>query len=338
MESMLKSICVRLKVLFTICAIISTSSLLSGQTMPQINARFSNPHFDDNTRMYFLDVELNSKVSKEFLFGMNVRFFYDANMLEFQNFDQFTAGYGTLGETPRSTVSNGQAGVQMFNLKESTVFVNGAVQLTDENNPLQIVPEKWVKVFRVCFKVPLIYSDKRDFCPSVIWDAKGDMGRGGFLMGDDGLVITVLENDPTTPEVSAPSHVTGTFFNWEQNAVDGMPYGKPIPNNCVTISQTTSTQDNDVNAKGFALFQNDPNPFNRGTAIQFILPTAQHATFKFYDATGKQLDEINGEYKEGRNILNLDRQPWMVESKVVFYRMETEGFRSNTLKMVLINE
>lgn len=338
MKTMVKNINRSAKVLMMICAFISLSSMLSGQNMAQINARFSNPRFDDNTRMYFLDVELNSKVSKEFLFGMNVRFFYDANMLEFQNFDQFTAGYGTMGESPRSTASAGQSGMQMFNLKESTVFVNGAVQLTDENTPLLIVPEKWVKVFRACFKVPLNYSDKKDFCPSIIWDTKGDIGRGGFLMGDDGLVITVLEDDPNTPEISAPSHVIGTYFNWEQNSADGMPYGKPVPTNCVTISQTTSTQDGEPNAKGFALFQNEPNPFNRGTAIQFILPTAQHATFKFYDVTGKEIDVINGEYKEGRNIINLDRQSWMQESKVILYRMETEGFRSNTLKMVLINE
>ncbi len=324
------------KMLFMVCAFISTSSLLSGQNMAQINVRFSNPHFDENTRKYFLDVELNSKNSKEFLFGMNVRFFYDATKLEFLGFDQFSSAYGTVGSAPRSTAASGQAGVQMFNLKESTVFVNGAIQLTDENTPLQIVPEKWTKVFRVSFKVPIILLEKSDFCPSVIWDAKGDMGRGGFLMGDDGLVITVLEDDPSTPEISAPTHVTGTFFNWEQSTTDGMPFGKPVPTYCVTIGETTSTQD--INEKGFALFQNEPNPFNRGTAIQFILPTAQHASFKFYDVTGKQLDEINGDYKEGRNILNLDKQPWMIDSKVIFYRMETDGFKSNTLKMVLINE
>lgn len=333
---MLKNINMSAKVLMMICAFISTTFMLSGQNMAQINARFSNPRFDDNTRMYFLDVELNSKVSKEFLFGMNVRFFYDANMLEFQNFDQFTAGYGTLGESPRAAVSNGQAGVQMFNLKESTAFVNRSVQLTDENTPLVIVPEKWVKVFRACFKVPLTYSDKTDFCPSIIWDTKGDVGTGGFLMGDDGLVITTLENDPNTPEVSAPSHVNATFFNWEQNLEDGMPYGKPVQTSCVTISETTSTQD--INEKGFALFQNEPNPFNRETSIQFILPSARQATFKFFDVSGKEIDQIKGEYKEGRNIINLARKPWMAESKVIFYQMETEGFRSKTLKMVLINE
>lgn len=326
------------KMLIMLCVTLSIASGLYGQTMPQINARFSNPHFDDNTRMYFLDVELNSRQTSEYLFGMNVRFFYDGTMLEFRNFDQFSAGYKTLGEAPRSMQGTGQAGMQMFSLKEPTVFVNGAIQLTDQNTPLQIVPEKWVKAFRVCFKVPLIYTEKGTFCPSVIWDIKGSEGKGGFLSGDDGLVITVLENDPNTEEISAPSHVNSQYFNWEPSTAEGMPYGKPNATNCVTIGETVSTQDHDNNGKGFALFQNEPNPFNRGTAIQFILPSSREVTFKFFDVSGKQVDVLNGQYKEGKNVINLDRRQWMEESKVIFYRMETEGFRSNTLKMVLINE
>ena len=338
MKSMITNLGKSVKALLTLCAIVSTISLLSGQAMPQINTRFANPHFDDNTRMYFLDVELNSKTSSEYLFGMNVRFFYDATMLEFQHFDQFSAGYGIQGDAPRSVLAAGQAGIQMFNLKEATVFVNGAIQLTDENNVLQLVPEKWVKAFRVCFKVPLTYTGKSEFCPSVIWDTKGDESHGGYLMGDDGLVVTVLESDPNTPETSAPAHVTATYFNWESSRGEEMPYGKPAPANCVMISQTVSTQDNDINGKGFALFQNEPNPFSKSTAIEFIIPAPQHVSLKFYDVSGKQLDEISGEFKTGKNVVNLDRKPWLEEAKVVFYRMETEGFRSNTLKMVLINE
>lgn len=337
MESMITNLGKSVKALLTLCAFVGTISLLSGQSMPQINARFTNPHFDDNTRSYFLDVELNSKTSSEYLFGMNVRFFYDATMLEFQHFDQFSAGYETLGGSPRSVQAAGQAGIQMFNLKEATVFVNGAIQLTDENNVLQLVPEKWVKAFRVCFKVPLTYTGKSEFCPSVIWDTKGDESQGGFLMGDDGLVVTVLESDPNTPETSSPAHVSVHYFNWEPSRVEEMPYGKPTSANCVKISETVSTQD-DMDGKGFALFQNEPNPFNKTTAIEFIIPNAQHVSLKFYDVSGKQLDEISGVYKTGKNVVNLDRKPWLEEAKVVLYRMETEGFRSNTLKMILINE
>ncbi|MEO6132406.1 MAG: hypothetical protein ABIQ02_11195 [Saprospiraceae bacterium] len=335
MKSILKGISESANVFIAICAIVICTSALSGQSMPQINARFANPHFDVNTKRYFLDVELNSGSTKEFLFGMNVRFFYDATMLEFQNFDQFSAGYNLLGE-PLSIQANEEAGVQMFNLKAATVFVNGAIQIQDNSNPLLITTENWVKAFRVCFKIPLIYSGDKEFCPSVVWDTKPHADNGGFLTGDDGLIITVLENDPTTPEVSAPSHVIGTFFNWEPNPNNEMPYGKPVSNNCLTIAELVGTHD--INDKGFALFQNEPNPFNRSTVIQFVVPSAAHVALKFYDASGKEIDEISGDYKEGRNVINLNRLPWMEEAKVIFYRMETDGFRSNTLKMVLINE
>lgn len=336
MESILKGIRVKVQVLLTFCAFISITAFVSGQSMPEINARFANPYYDAATRMYYLDVELNSKNSKEFLFGMNARFFYDATKLEFQGFDQFSPGYGVLGAAPKTVMANDKAGEQMFNLKEATVFVNGAIQIQDNANPLPIVPQKWTKAFRVSFKIPITYSGDKDFCPSIVWDSKPNEDSRGFLTGDDGLIITLLENDVNTPEVSSPAHAIGTYFNWEPNINTEMPYGKPVSNTCLTIAELVST--NEINDKGFALYQNEPNPFNRGTAIGFIIPSPKHVVLKFYDASGKELDQISGEYKEGKNIVNLNRQPWMAESKVIFYRMETDGFRSNTLKMVLTNE
>jgi len=336
MKNRIKTINIKWIASFAVVALFSLTSRVIGQEMPQINVRFSNPHYDSGTRLYYLDAELNSKKSNEYLFGMNVRFFYDATMLEFQNLDQFSAGYNIQGKSPSAIQGNGNGGTQMFNLKEATAFINGAIQLQDENTPLQVVQGKWVKAFRVCFKVPLIVQDIQDFCPSVLWDIKPVDGTGGFLTGDDGLVITLLENDPNTPDVSAPAHVSGAYFNWEPNQTGEMPYGKPVSNDCVPLGQVTSTQDN--NGKGFALYQNEPNPFNHSTAIVFVLPFSQDVTLKFYDTSGKVIDQIQGQYKEGRNIVNLDRRSWMEQSRVVFYRMETDGFRSQTMKMVLINE
>jgi hypothetical protein len=72
--------------------------------------------------------------------------------------------------------------------------------------------------------------------------------------------------------------------------------------------------------------------------IEFIIPTAQEVTLKFYDISGKDLMEIKGDYKEGKNTVNLDHQPWMDGAKVAFYRMETEGFRSKMCKMIIVDE
>ncbi len=315
--------------------------VVSGQVLPQINTRFSNPRYDKSTKLYSLDVELNSKSSKESLFGMNVRFFYDASLLEFKKLDQFSQGYGILGQQPTTLQANGQSGTTMFNLNQATVFVNGAVQLADSQTPLQITPDKWVKVFSVIFKVQLIHQDKKDFCPSVLWDLKPSGVSGGFLTGDDGLVITVLENDPNTPDISAPAHVSATSLNWEANSTNVMPFGKPTSNTCISLTKQVpldgNNGNNGLNGQKFALFQNEPNPFNSSTSIQFDIPFPQQVTLKFYDTSGKILSELKGEYKTGRNTVRLDHQPWMEESKIVFYVMETEGFRSDMLKMTIMN-
>jgi hypothetical protein len=322
-------------------AFFSLKTVVSGQVLPQINARFSNPRYDKATKIYALDVELNSKSTKESLFGMNVRFFYDASMLEFKKLDQFTQGYGILGQPPTALQANGQSGTQMFNLNQATVFVNGAVQMADSQTPLQITPDKWVKVFSVIFKVQLIHQDKKDFCPSVIWDLKPNDISGGFLTGDDGLVITVNENDPVTPDISAPAHVSAVNFNWSAYTTNGLPYGKPDPKTCISLSKKEPLDGNNGNSglsgQKFALFQNEPNPFNNSTSIEFDIPFPQEVTLKFYDTNGKILSELKGEYKAGRNTVRLDHQPWMEESKIVFYIMQTEGFRSDMLKMTIMN-
>jgi len=332
-----KSISIKVLASLAFFVFFSVKSLVLGQAMPQVNARFANPQFDIKTKMYFLDVELNSKDSKEYLFGMNLRFFYDASLLEFKTLDQFSNGYGTEGGLPKTVAASGQSGILMFNLKEATVFVNGAIEMKDSQTPLEIVPDRWAKVCRVGFKVPLIIQDKKEFCPSVVWDLK-PQGSGGFLAGDDGLVITLLENDPNTPDYSAPAKVNGTFFNWEPNAWDSQPYGQPASKNCIALFKPTLNVDNNANSHTkYEVFQNEPNPFNSRTVIDFVIPSSEEVTFKFFDISGKLLSEISGEYKAGRNAVTVENQPWIEESKVVFYQMETAGFRSEMHKMTIID-
>lgn len=332
-----RKINVKIMASFAFFIILSWKTVVFGQAMPQINARFTNPQFDHETRNYFLDVELNARESREVLFGMNVRFFYDATLLEYQYLDQFKQGYGVLGDLPKVFKGNDQSGVQMFNLRGAAAYVNGAIQLLDEQTPLEILPAKWVKVFRVCFKVPVIFQDAESFCPSVFWDLKPGVGAGGFLTGSDGLIITVAENNRSTRKESLPSISQGTYFNWELNPEGGMPYGYPVTEECLNISQTVATEDPDlIDLKGYALFQNKPNPFAQKTIIEFILPKAQEVSLRFYDASGNSLEEIKGYYKAGKNVVNVERKPWMSNTKVIFYRIETEGYTSKMRKMTLV--
>ena len=319
-------------------ALLGLNTPLSGQAVPQVNVRFANPSFDHQSREYALEVELNSASEKEVLFSMNVRFFYDANLLEFKKLDQIKPGYALLGETPKAMKGSDQSGGQLFGWDGAASYVNGAIHQEDETLPLELYPDKWVKAFRITFKVPLIFPDEQKFCPGVIWDIRSDLGTGGFLNGSDGLVITVIENDPMTRNISEQTKAMPSYFNWARTSDESMPYGHALSQDCISINEVTATEDPEyTDKKGYALFQNTPNPFAEATNIEFILPFAQDASLKFYDVTGKSYEEVKGFYKEGKNAVSIEQKPWMQESKIVFYRLETEDYSSGIRKMTLIN-
>lgn len=117
------------KVIAFLLFMISLSIASYGQNLAQINARFANPQFDFATRTYFLDVEISTKGPNHFLFGMNVRFFYDAGRLQFLYLDQLHGGYTLTGKSPQSYVGNPQSGAKMFGLTGAAAYVNGIVQL-----------------------------------------------------------------------------------------------------------------------------------------------------------------------------------------------------------------
>lgn len=327
---------VKVRASLTFLVLLCLNTFLLGQA--QINARFSNPQFDHPTRTYFLDVELSSMGKTEFLFGMNVRFFYDATKLEFLYLDQLNGAYGTWGKAPMTFPGGTQSGAQMFNLTGNTAFVSGAIQLESTPSALEIVQNQWARVFRIAFKVPLSIQDEENFCPAVLWDQLLDLKSGGYLPGSEGLVITVLENDPTTSESTAPTAIRGALFNWVRDVEEGMPFGSPAFTDCISIAELVSTEDPDLVEDGYALFQNKPNPFNAETTIEFILPSPMEATLQFYDVSGKSYENIKGNFKEGRNSVTVTLKPWMVESKVVLYRLETEDYKSRMRKMTLISK
>lgn len=314
-----------------------TSFSLFGQALPRIEARFANPRYDRAAKTYFLDVELNSKTSPEILFGMNLRFFYDASLMQFQKVDEFSQGYGILGNAPKPAVGNQQSGQQLFDFNHAAAYVNGGIQLLDERFPLQIPTNGWVKVFRLSFKVPIITLNKENFCPSVIWDIESTEGAGGFLPGSAGLVITVAESNRATRYVSAPTIPSGEPFNWQYAPSSSLPYGNVVANDCISVGDLVGTEEQDkTDAKGYALFQNQPNPFETRTVIEFALPSAQHAKIILFGLDGTVKEEIEGDFESGRNQVELKQKPWMAETSVIYYRLQTKKFTSKIMTMSLV--
>ena len=308
-----------------------------GQALPRIEARFSNPRFEKDARKYYLDVELHSKEGTELLFGINLRFFYDASLLQFQNADQFSQGYGILGAAPKAIVGTEQSGSQLFSFNHAAAYINGAVQLFDERFALAIPSNGWVKAFRLCFKVPATALNMAEFCPSVIWDIEATQGEGGFLPGSAGLVITVAETNRATRYVSAPTVTSAIPFNWQYDETPGLPHGTMAASSCVALGLWSSTEEQDkTDAKGITVFQNKPNPFDSRTRIEFILPSAQHVSIVLFDVDGVIRETIEGDYESGKNQVELQQKPWMTETTVMYYRLQTSTFTSRTFTMSLV--
>jgi hypothetical protein len=92
--------------------------------------------------------------------------------------------------------------------------------------------------------------------------------------------------------------------------------------------------------KRYALYQNEPNPFNPTTVIKYDVPNGGgHITLKIYDVAGRLVRTL----VDGRQTAGQKRAAWhgwdnrgqSVSSGVYFYRLTTPGY-NGTLKMTLI--
>jgi hypothetical protein len=83
----------------------------------------------------------------------------------------------------------------------------------------------------------------------------------------------------------------------------------------------------------FALYQNIPNPFESKTVIGFNLPEAGKASLTFYDATGKVVQTIENEYKQGYNEETVDSR--MIPANGLYYYELRSGDFKATKKMVV---
>ena len=89
-----------------------------------------------------------------------------------------------------------------------------------------------------------------------------------------------------------------------------------------------------IASNGFALYQNNPNPFNTNTVIGFNLPEASNATLKIMDVTGKLIKQIDGEYVKGFNQITIDKSD-LQATGILYYQLETGKFTA-TRKMIIV--
>jgi len=213
------------------CSVIGVTSF--GQT-PVITVRFANPQHDCVTQEYCLDVEFKSDIPDQEVFGMNVRFFYDDQLLELIDFRDFQGGYGAVAPDPPIIFTSEPAGPALFNFIGAAEFFNGAIQLVSNDAPIFLDTENYTKLFQICFDIDGPIPNLDTFCPPVVWDLEQDPANGGFLSGDDGVVITIVDPDPDNESYASNENVDQ--FNWEYIGNGPPPFGQPIEVVCTNIN------------------------------------------------------------------------------------------------------
>jgi hypothetical protein len=101
-----------------------------------------------------------------------------------------------------------------------------------------------------------------------------------------------------------------------------------------SYSVNLSFNNGKVSGKEFALYQNEPNPFDGTTKIGFNLPESAKASLSIYDVTGKLVRIVEGNYSAGYNALIINKSD-LNANGVMYYRLDS-GNNTATKKMIII--
>lgn len=84
------------------------------------------------------------------------------------------------------------------------------------------------------------------------------------------------------------------------------------------------------------LFQNKPNPFSEETTIEFYLPRPTTAILTIHDLLGNVIWQTEGAYREGFQQIIIRVKNERIESGILIYQLNAEGFKPKTGKMILM--
>ena len=312
--------------------VLSFSNNVIAQT-PLVTVQLANPQYDCLTQVYCLDVEFKADSLGHEVFGMNVRFFYEDDILELTEFTDFQGNYDV---SLPPDISTSPAGPGLFNFDGPADFVNGGIQKVSVNEPVILLDTaEWSKLFSICFEVDSQMVMNLDtFCPPIVLDLHDDPTLGGYLAGDDGIVITVVDPGPGE---SVPAFEEVIQFNWEYIGNDTTPpYGQPVQDSCINISCSLPvhflafkgkgnadgnllewTTSDEWNNLGFEIERTFGSP--NWEQIGFVksaesrTPTNHYSFIDHYPATGKSYYRLRQIDTDGRfmfsPVISITRDP-----------------------------
>ncbi len=100
------------------------------------------------------------------------------------------------------------------------------------------------------------------------------------------------------------------------------------------VKLNVGNQNADLDALGYVLYQNTPNPFDNSTEVAFNLPEAMDAQLRIYDVQGKTIKTYSGMYQKGMNVITVDKDALNLTG-ILYYTLETDNYTA-TKRMVVI--
>jgi hypothetical protein len=130
-----------------------------------------------------------------------------------------------------------------------------------------------------------------------------------------------------TPQLPVGTHKV----RWTVNDLCG---NQSVCEYTFTVQAGPTSGIENLDGDGFALYQNEPNPFSSQTSIGFRLPDAAEATLSVFDAEGRLLFAKTDQFRQGLNAVPLQGD-WLITPGILYYKLES-GAHVAWRKMVLI--
>ena len=153
----------------------------------------------------------------------------------------------------------------------------------------------------------------------------------GWIAGNGGIIIHSTDGGVTWSKQESGTTVTlrDIFFT---SPTDGYVVGNS--GTILHYTQLTSVEEQSNQQATFSLEQNQPNPFNPITKIEYSLSVPGHVTLSVYNILGQKVAELVDETKiAGR--FNADFNGAELPSGIYYYSLQF-GNKNETRKMMLI--
>jgi len=170
-------------------------------------------------------------------------------------------------------------------------------------------------------------------------DPDGDARTYDTYLGSLGKAMLLLSNDKLAPAASATNLAPG-FYRWRVVAKDCRGGMRDGPTWSFEIRDILDVEASTL--PGFRLSQNRPNPFAKGTTIDFVIPAGtaggEATTLRVYDVSGQLVKElVQGALPAGRHTAfwdGRDQAGRPVAAGVFYYRIRHGGI-TDAKRMIL---